>query len=187
MPNPQPGSFIKIESYKHDRSFHRMWDRTLVVHVSDTVLIGGNDKVKVTESDGREWKTREPALCVFGRGQWFNTIAMIREHGTYFYCNIGSPFSYQKGVLTYIDYDLDIKVFPDGSYDILDREEFAEHRMRMRYPNEVVSRVESEMKTLVSMIENGKGPFQAGFVERWYRRYLTLRNNRWAAKANGSR
>ncbi|GAB7389328.1 DUF402 domain-containing protein [Bacillaceae bacterium] len=177
MSFPKPGSSIRIESYKHDRSFHRSWDKTTVVHVSDSVLIGGNDNVLVTESDGREWRTREPALCTFGRGQWFNTIAMIREDGTYYYCNIGSPFTLKKGVLTYIDYDLDIKVFPDLTYTLLDEEEFAENCRSMKYPKRIVRKIKEGVNELIAWIEGKKGPFQPGFVNRWYERYLVLRDN----------
>lgn len=177
MPNPEPGSYIEIKSLKHDHSFHRHWDRTMVVHVSDAVLIGGNENVKVTESDGREWRTREPALCIFGRRQWFNTIAMIRDEGVFFYCNIGSPFTYKKGLLTYVDYDLDVKVFPNLSYVLLDEEEFKEHRQSMNYPKKVLREIDRGLKELTSWIENREGPFQKGFVERWYQRYETLRNN----------
>ena len=106
---PRPGTVITIESYKHDGTRHRTWDKTLVLH-NGRRLIGGNDRVLVTEADGRQWITREPAICTFTRGDWFNTIAMLREDGVYYYCNLGSPFRWKNGVLTYIDYDLDVKV-----------------------------------------------------------------------------
>ncbi len=44
-------------------------------------MIGGNDRTVVTESDGRTWVTREPAICYFHAQQWFNVIGMIREDG----------------------------------------------------------------------------------------------------------
>jgi protein associated with RNAse G/E len=171
-----PGTPLRIESYKHDHSFHRSWDKTLLLHLSDAVLIGGNDNVRVTEADGREWRTREPAICTFGRGQWFNTIAMIRSDGIHYYCNIGSPFSMGNDVLTYIDYDLDVKVYPDMTYTILDKEEFALHSRRMQYPQNVVDMVYKGVQEVITWIQERRGPFHPGFVERWYERYLHLRN-----------
>ncbi|WP_373681351.1 MULTISPECIES: DUF402 domain-containing protein [Aneurinibacillus] len=171
-----PGTPFRIESYKHDQLFHRSWDKTILLHRSDTVLIGGNDNVRVTESDGREWRTREPAICTFGRGQWFNTIAMIRTDGIYYYCNIGSPFLFRNDLLTYIDYDLDVKVYPDMSYNILDKEEFALHSRRMQYPQDVIQLVHKGVQEVVTWIQERRGPFHPGFVERWYERYLQLKN-----------
>lgn len=177
MTPPVPGLPIRIESYKHDESFHRSWDKTTLLHLSDTVLIGGNNNVKVTESDGRVWRTREPAICTFGRGQWFNTIAMIREDGIYYYCNVGSPFVFKSdNLITYIDYDLDVKVFPDWSYIILDKEEYTQHSRLMNYPAEVLYQVHSAVQEVLTWIDERRGPFKPGFVDRWYERYQQLNN-----------
>lgn len=39
---------------------------------------------------------------------------MIRENGVSYYCNLASPAVLDKEALKYIDYDLDVKVFPNG-------------------------------------------------------------------------
>jgi len=168
---PRPGTVITIESYKHDGTRHRTWDKTLVLH-NGRRLIGGNDRVLVTEADGRQWITREPAICTFTRGDWFNTIAMLREDGVYYYCNLGSPFRWKNGVLTYIDYDLDVKVYPDFTYVVLDEDEFEENRRRMGYPDAVVRHVYQGLRRLKQLIHHRKGPFQPGYVEKWFARYL---------------
>ncbi|MEJ9314824.1 DUF402 domain-containing protein, partial [Priestia megaterium] len=105
---PVEGETIQIHSYKHNGHIHRVWDRTTVLKATNNLVIGGNDRTVVTESDGRTWVTREPAICYFHAQQWFNVIGMIREDGIYYYCNISSPFIYDDNeALKYIDYDLD--------------------------------------------------------------------------------
>ncbi|MDK7294295.1 DUF402 domain-containing protein, partial [Streptococcus pasteurianus] len=81
----------------------------------------------VTESDNRKWVTREPALVYFHKEAWFNVIAMFREDGVYYYCNLASPYVYDGEAIKYIDYDLDIKLFPDGKYFLLDEDEYIQH------------------------------------------------------------
>ena len=49
---------------------------------------------------------------------------MLREEGVYYYCNLSSPFAYDSEALKYIDYDLDIKVYPDMTYTLLDEDEY---------------------------------------------------------------
>jgi Uncharacterized domain/protein associated with RNAses G and E len=39
---------------------------------------------------------------------------MIRDNGVSYYCNLATPYVLDKEALKYIDYDLDVKVFPDG-------------------------------------------------------------------------
>lgn len=169
---PHPGQQIQIESYKHEGSLHRVWEASTVLQTGSQSWIVGNDRVLVRESDGREWRTREPAICTFGKGQWFNTIGMLREDGVHYYCNIGSPYEWSKQKLHYIDYDLDVKVFPDRTYVILDQEEFEEHRKQMNYPDEVVKKVQDGLQELLSLVHQRKGPFEPDYVERWYERFL---------------
>ncbi len=62
---PKEGESFAIQSYKHDGSLHRTWRDTMVLKTSEDALIGCNDHTLVTESDGRRWLTREPAIISF--------------------------------------------------------------------------------------------------------------------------
>ena len=54
-----------IHSYKHDSKIHRAWDEAVLLEIHEDYLIFGNEKTKVTESDGRTWHTKEPAVLYF--------------------------------------------------------------------------------------------------------------------------
>lgn len=114
MKLPKEGDFITIQSYKHDGSLHRTWRDTMVLKTTENAIIGVNDHTLVTESDGRRWVTREPAIVYFHKKYWFNIIAMIRDNGISYYCNMASPYYLDEEALKYIDYDLDVKIFTDG-------------------------------------------------------------------------
>ena len=58
---------------------------------------------------------------------------MLRKDGVYFYCNLSSPFVYDQEAIKYIDYDLDVKVFPNSSYKVLDEDEYKRHTVEMEY------------------------------------------------------
>ncbi|MDR0139452.1 MULTISPECIES: nucleoside tri-diphosphate phosphatase [Bacillaceae] len=170
---PKEGDNIQIHSYKHDGHIHRIWDETTVLKASQHCIIGGNDRTVVTESDGRTWITREPAICYFHTKYWFNVIGMIREDGIYYYCNISSPFAWDDEALKYIDYDLDVKIFPDMTYIILDEDEYEYHRKKMNYPDVIDLILKSNLEKLLRWIRQQKGPFSAEFIDEWYERYLT--------------
>ncbi|QHS24295.1 DUF402 domain-containing protein [Virgibacillus sp. MSP4-1] len=170
---PEPGQKIEIQSYKHNGQLHRVWDKTTVLKANHNVLIGGNDRTQVTESDGRTWITREPAICYFHAKYWFNVIGMIRTDGLYYYCNLGSPFAFDEEALKYIDYDLDIKVFPDMTFTLLDEDEYEQHKQEMNYPQVIDSILQHQVTILQRWIRQRKGPFAPEFVDQWYERYLT--------------
>lgn len=155
---PKEGEFVTIQSYKHDGKLHRTWRDTMVLKTSEHSMIGVNDHTLVTESDGRRWVTREPAIVYFHKKYWFNVIAMIREKGVSYYCNLASPFLLDDDTLKYIDYDLDIKVFPDGEKRLLDVDEYEMHSKMMNYPNDIDFILKENVKILVDWINNGDRP-----------------------------
>ncbi|MCT2534375.1 DUF402 domain-containing protein [Aquibacillus koreensis] len=175
MAGPRPGTSVQIHSYKHNGQLHRVWNSSMVLKgTSDTVIIA-NDKALVTESDGRTWITREPAICYFHSKYWFNIIGMLRTDGIYYYCNISSPFVFEEGTIKYIDYDLDVKVFPDMTYTLLDEDEYELHSQLMNYPKVLDRILKNNIEYLIRWVRQRKGPFSPEFVDQWYERYLTYR------------
>ncbi|QPC45786.1 DUF402 domain-containing protein [Mangrovibacillus cuniculi] len=172
---PTEGEGTQIQSYKHNGNIHRIWQETTVLKGSRRIIIGGNDRTMVTESDGRTWITREPAICYFHAEHWFNIIGMLREDGIYYYCNLSSPFVYDKEAIKYIDYDLDIKVYPDMTFTLLDEDEYEHHRQLMGYPDVIDHILRRNVDKLIRWIRQRKGPFAPDFVDNWYERYLTYR------------
>lgn len=171
---PKEGDFITIKSYKHDGSLHRTWHETMVLKVTDNVLIGCNNHTLVTESGGRKWRTREPALVYFHTKYWFNIVAMIRDRGVSYYCNIASPSLIDAEGLKYIDYDLDVKIFPDGEKRLLDIDEYKLHGKKYDYPDELDPILNEHVKILAQWIEDERGPFSEAYVDLWYNRYQQL-------------
>ena len=97
------GKKYEIHAYKHDGKIHRSWDETVLLEIHDDYLIFGNEKTKVIESDGRTWRTKEPAVLYFFYNNWFNIIGQYKKNGKYYYCNRASPFIIEEDTIKYID------------------------------------------------------------------------------------
>lgn len=175
MSVPTEGEKIQIHSYKHNGRIHRVWQETTVLKGTKNIVIGANEKTLVTESDGRTWLTREPSICYFHAEHWFNIICMLREDGVYYYCNMSSPFVFDNQSLKYIDYDLDVKVFPDMSYTLLDEDEYEQHKEEMSYPEAIDKILKRQLVKLTSWIKERRGPFAPDFIEVWTNRYSLYR------------
>ena len=169
------GKKVLIHCYKHDGSIHRSWSKGLVLDENDDHFIVINNQTLVTESDGRMWHTREPAICYFPKKKWYNVICMIRKTGVYYYCNIASPTLYDGEALKYIDYDLDLKVFPDQNYRILDEEEYEQHALMMGYTDELDNILKKQLDRLIRLVAKRKGPFDENFTRHWYHVYEDLK------------
>lgn len=160
-----------IHSYKHDGSIHRSWDEAILLDETDNYMVFGNEKTLVTESDGRTWKTKEPAIIYFYKNNWFNVIGQCKKDGIYYYCNIASPFIIEGYTIKYIDYDLDLRVFPDNAFKILDRGEYNYHKSKMNYSVELDNILKSELSVLINKCRNNEEPFNHKIIEHYHNIY----------------
>jgi len=172
------GQNITIQSYKHDGTLHRTWLTSKVLAVHSDHFVVANNRTWVVEADGRRWFTREPAICFFYTNRWYNVIAMVRKTGIYYYCNIASPSLYDGEAIKNIDYDLDVKVFPDGNELILDEDEYIDHSVLMEYSEELKEVIELGMEEILEVIHNGEYPFKEDVIQTYLEQYISLNHQK---------
>ena len=171
---PEVGTEVYIQSYKHNGSLHRTWCKGFVLESDEDRYVAVTNKAWVIEGDGRKWLTREPAVYFFWTHRWYNVIAMLRKNGIYYYCNLASPSLYDGEAIKNIDYDLDIKLYPDLSYQILDENEYNLHAREMCYPQKVKKIVERSVSLLIDEMDKGADPFNQECIEGYYRMYQNM-------------
>ncbi len=174
MNDVKVGDRLTIHCYKHNGKIDRVSDEAIVLDVTDEILICANDRTKLTESDGRSHRTKETAILFFYRHNWFNIIGQLKKQGLFFYCNIASPFIIEDNAIKYIDYDLDLRVFPDGGFRVLDRNEYNYHKKIMNYSSDLDLIIKSELSKLIEKKKRNEFPFSKEVVVNYYNQYLQL-------------
>ena len=173
---PNKDEMVFIQSYKHDGSLHRTWSKGLVLESSEDRMVVLTNHTWVSESDGRHWLTREPAICFFYPNKWYNVISMIRKTGIFYYCNIASPSIFDNEAIKNIDYDLDVKLYPNGRRFILDEDEYQFHQKYMNYEDDLKEVIENALSGLLDDIQNKISPFDSSEINELYERYLKYHN-----------
>ena len=171
------GDRLKIQCYKHNGKIHREWSEAVVLDFKKDYIVFGNNKTQVTESEGNVWKTKEPAIMYFFKDKWFNVIAQLKKDGIYFYCNIASPFIIEEETIKYIDYDLDLRIFPGGEYKILDKGEYKYHKRIMNYSDDLDFVINSALKELIDCYENKHIVFDRTLNYIYYDEYNRVKEN----------
>lgn len=169
------GDRLKIECYKHNGFLDTMNDEAIVLENTEDYLIVANDHTKLTEHDGRSHYTKEAAVLFFYKKHWFNVIGQLKKQGLFYYCNIATPYIIENDTIKYIDYDLDLRVFPDGGYRILDRNEYKYHKRIMHYTKELDQIIHFELTKLIQLKNNQKGPFEPGIIVKYYQMYQKMK------------
>ena len=171
--NDKYARWVKVQAYKHDGLLHRQWSPSYLVCETDDYWVLASKASCVTESDGRRWITKEKAVFILFKHKWMNVLAMFKENrGICYYVNVASPTILDKGYLKYIDYDLDVKLYPDGLEKTLDEKEYARHIQTYGYPKELSKAIEKSISEVRGLIKDRKFPFQNEEIERLYSKFL---------------
>jgi uncharacterized protein len=168
-------SFV-IKSFKHDGHLHRMWLQNWAFppsllhpdHLRESMTVTINSQTRIKESDGKEWTSRIPGISFFIPSQWYNIVALIEETGVRYYCNIASPPYISHNVVTYIDYDLDVVVLPNGDVHVVDRDEYEQHKQEYHYSAVVQDKVQQGLEALLDRIARKEPPFQDDWIARYH-------------------
>ena len=174
------GDKFNIHGYKHNGDLYKVWDETIFLDQTEDYYVFVNNKIKVTEITGRTWRTKEPAITFYYKKKWFNIIAQLKRNGIYYYCNISSPVIIENDTIKFIDYDYDLRVFPDGTYKILDEDEYNYHKKIMNYSDDLQKVIEYELNNLINMYLNHNEPFDDDTIKYYselYKKYKNKKNN----------
>ena len=169
------GDLYEIHCYKHDGNIHRAWDEAVVLDIKKDYMVFGNNKTKVTEAEGITWRTKEPAIMYFFKDRWYNIIVQMKKDGIYYYCNIATPFILEEGKIKYIDYDLDLRIFPKGDFRILDKLEYEYHKKKMHYSKDLDKVLREELTVLIDKVRVKDYPFNLKSIDKYFKEYADIK------------
>ena len=155
----------EINSRKFDGKIHRRWNAELVEQTGSRLTFVGKFAEEVNH----------PHLGVIRRGTisyefyWlnrgYNVFRFHEPEGDLrnFYCNLNLPPKFANGVLDYVDLEVDVVVWKDFSYEILDLDEFEENAKIFGYSKTLRVEVRSNLKKILSLVEGKSFPFDFKF------------------------
>ncbi len=169
------GDHLNIQCYKHNEKVRCHWNEAVVLDVKPDYIVCGNNKTLVVEDTGVMWRTKEPAIVYFFKKQWFNVISQMKNDGIYYYCNIATPYIIEDNTIKYIDYDLDLRIFPDGRYKILDQREYEYHKQLMGYDEKLDQVVTEALDDLIEKYKKNYFVFNTEKNNEYCEKYFNVK------------
>ncbi len=145
---------ITVNSRKYDGSIRRSWKCDIVEHDTSRLILVGEFDSDVDHPDLGLILKGTVSYEYFWFDRWYNVFRFQEPSGNLrnFYCNIAMPPLFSEGVVDYTDLDIDILVWPDFRYVILDREEYRANSEAFGYPEDVNANVEAALNELIELI-----------------------------------
>lgn len=106
-------------------------------------------------------------------GLWWTAIWNQRPEGTALYVDVATPAKWDGDRVALVDLDFDIYQAPDGTVEVLDEDEFEEHRLTLGYPDHVVDKARTTTAATAIDVELQRPPFDTT-AELWLARAREL-------------
>jgi protein associated with RNAse G/E len=154
---------IEIQVWKHDGRAHWRHPSTLTREDDGFMMTFTPEGTPFTNLKGAG-HAQESWTSYYWPDRWYNVVQFTAndEHPAGWYCNVAAPPTLVDGVLSYVDYELDLMVYPaaDGmTWELLDEDEFEEACERCRYDEALIARCRAAVDELIAMIEAREYPF----------------------------
>ncbi len=155
-------SVWQILAQKYDRRPHYTWQAVLLDDDGQQLrlasVVGGK---LIHYTRGFEEIMQRPSDLTVWRGRWYNVFTNYHEDGTLrnLYCNVAMPPLIEDSTITFVDLDLDVQYWPDGTFRILDMDEFEQHRVQYGYPDWVQTNALRAVNDILALAEARDGPF----------------------------
>jgi protein associated with RNAse G/E len=93
--------------------------------------------------------------------RWYNVFRFHNPDGGFrnFYVNVNMPPILRGNTLNYVDLDIDMIVWSDFSFEVLDLDEFEENAVKYNYPDMVIQNARATLNEVKLLIERREFPF----------------------------
>ena len=151
---------ITINSRKYDGQIRRSWEGGLISESETQIVLVGKFEEDVGHDEIGLIKKGTVSFEFYWLDSWYNIFRFHEPDGTLrnYYCNITMPPTLSDGILDYVDLDIDVLVWPDNRYEVLDLDDFEVNKVKFGYPKDVIEKAEHSLAEVIALIEKGELP-----------------------------
>jgi uncharacterized protein len=152
---------VTINSRKFDGTVHRSWTAELLEENDDYFLFLGVFDAEVKHSSIGVIRRNTVSYEYYWKNKWFNIFRFHEPEGDLrnFYCNVNQPPVLNDGILDYVDLDIDLLIWKDRTFEILDMDEFKANIKGYDYSVQIQDQAYSSLGDLIQMVERQEFPF----------------------------
>jgi uncharacterized protein len=155
---------VRVVYRKYDGSLHWNYETSRLGEDEHGIWLGAPAGTTLRRGDHIVDPAEWPHVLLLPRDAWWTAAFNAPPHRTEIYCDITTvPTWLAPDEVTMVDLDLDVRRRRTGLVELLDEDEFAEHRIRFGYPVEVVEAARASARRLEHAIRAGEEPFAAAY------------------------
>lgn len=151
---------ISVRSLKFDGTVKRSWPAVLIGETDERISVRGEFEQTVCHPDLGTIVAGTVSFEYFWFDRWYSVFEFFDPNGRFrnAYFNINCPPEFDGKILTYVDLDVDVVVWPGGEHKVLDEAEFAAHSITYRYPDEVIGSARNALRLVLAIADTQTFP-----------------------------
>lgn len=158
---------IIMRAYKYDGRLH--YEQPLTLNEKSEnhlVLEGAKGRELIHHTRGKTFRFNESTLEFFFTDRWYTAALIFDDNGNviYVYCNIALPCRISDETVEFTDLDVDV-VVKDGRIEVIDIDEFEEHKIKYKYGKDLEKKVFEAVETVIEDITFGNYPFNRDILK----------------------
>ena len=157
------GQKILVRSQKFDGTLRDEYEATLLDQQDGLVRLLVPRGTPIHGGDGRRSaRATDSATELYFTDRWYNVWHFDSPRAPYWnlwYANVALPATFDGETLQWVDLDIDLRQYMDGSIVVLDEDEFEVNRRAMPYPDDIVDHALAARDEMLQLAETGVFPF----------------------------
>jgi protein associated with RNAse G/E len=160
----QKQNTFTINSRKFDGEIYRSWKAELIEQTKTLLIFAGIFENEINHTHLGIIRPGTVSYEYYWTNRWYNIFRFHEPEGELrnFYCNVNQPPVFDGSSLNYIDLDIDVLVWKDLSFEILDWDEYKDNADKFKYSPELKNKVNESLKEILNLIKNKSFPFDFG-------------------------
>lgn len=146
---------ITVNSRKYDGRIRRSWQAGVVTQTAEMLIAVGRFEFDVDHSDLGRIAAGTVSFEHFWFDRWYNIFRFHEPDGALkaWYCNVAMPATYGDGILDFVDLDIDVVVWPDMRFEVVDLDDFEENSLQFSYPPEVIVHARRAVDEITRLVQ----------------------------------
>lgn len=165
---------VTLQFYKYPDTPHWRHDMIYLGNDHHGIWLGAplGTVIQRGQEDPMTWN--RPFVQLIQPGRPWIPIFNLEPDRTAIYVDITTvPTRPENDRFEAIDIDLDVVQLVDGSIQVLDEDEFAEHQTSLAYPQWMIDQARTSTAEVAVAIEVGKAPFDGSHLP-WFKRLAAI-------------
>src|SRR3990170_2267471 len=164
-----PSDMVRVVYRKYDGTAHRDYPARRLAEDDLGTWLGVSAGTR-SVYHGRPSVEQIPFVVLVPHDAWWTGMFNPPPRTSEVYCDITTPAEWEGDTVRIIDLDLDVvRRRATQAVELRDEDEFAQHRERFGYPDDVADNAQQAARWLLGALGDGTEPFASA-----YRKWLAL-------------